>query len=53
MVITVNKSSPLQIYLSGIGERPLLTREEEATLAKRIEAGDEGARKELTRTKSY
>ena len=38
----------LQAYLREIGRYPLLSRPEEIQLAKRIEAGDEAARKRMT-----
>lgn len=40
----------LQIYLRQIGEIPLLTREEEEALARRLEKGDEEARRTLIRS---
>jgi len=40
----------LKIYLREIGEFPLLSREEEETLADRLTEGDEEARKELIRS---
>jgi RNA polymerase primary sigma factor len=40
--------STLQAYLQEIGRYPLLSRAEEVQLAKRIEVGDEGARKRMT-----
>ncbi len=38
---------PVRMYLKEIGKVPLLNSEQEVTLAKRIEAGDEQAAKEL------
>jgi RNA polymerase primary sigma factor len=38
----------LQAYLQEIGRYPLLTRAEEVRLAKRVEAGDESARRRMT-----
>lgn len=40
---------PVQMYLKEIGKIPPLTAEEEKELAKRIEKGDEEAKKKLTR----
>jgi RNA polymerase primary sigma factor len=40
--------STLQAYLQEIGRYPLLSRAEEVQLAKRIEQGDEAARKRMT-----
>ncbi len=42
-----SKKNPVKAYFDEIGERPLLTREEEVQLAKRIEEGDEEAKEEL------
>ncbi|MBI2285594.1 sigma-70 family RNA polymerase sigma factor [Candidatus Saccharibacteria bacterium] len=38
---------PLKLYVRQIGERPILTREEEQELARRKDAGDKGAKREL------
>ncbi len=40
-------SDPVRMYLKEIGRIPLLTFEQEVDLAKRLEAGDESARKKL------
>jgi RNA polymerase primary sigma factor len=45
--VTLMASNTLQQYIQEIGRYPLLSRAEEVQLAKRIEAGDEGARKLL------
>ncbi|MEA2020652.1 MAG: RNA polymerase sigma factor RpoD [Patescibacteria group bacterium] len=41
-------SDPVKMYLREIGRIPLLTAEEEVELSKRVEKGDEEARKHLT-----
>jgi RNA polymerase primary sigma factor len=43
----VDSSDPVRLYLSQMGQYPLLTREQEVELAKRIEAGDKEAKDEL------
>lgn len=42
-----SKKNPVKAYFDEIGERPLLTREEEVQLAQRIEKGDDEAKEEL------
>ena len=44
----VSTEDPVRMYLKEIGNLPLLTTEQEVELAKRVEAGDEEAKKQLT-----
>lgn len=41
------KTNPVKAYFDEIGDRPLLTRQEEVQLAQRIEKGDKSAKQEL------
>lgn len=43
----VSVNDPVRLYLKEIGKVPLLTAEQEMSLAKRMEAGDDDAKKEL------
>ena len=44
---TVNIDDPVRMYLKEIGKVPLLTADEEIILAKRMEVGEESAKKKL------
>jgi RNA polymerase primary sigma factor len=43
----IGRRPPLEIYLSEIRQIPLLTREQEVEVAKRVAAGDEAAKKQM------
>lgn len=45
--LTPDERSPLRFYLDQIGKTPLLTPEEEASLARRVLKGDEAARQRM------
>lgn len=44
---SVSVNDPVRLYLKEIGKVPLLTAEQEMNIARRMEAGDEDAKKEL------
>ncbi|WP_371414197.1 RNA polymerase sigma factor RpoD [Acetobacterium carbinolicum] len=44
---SVSVNDPVRLYLKEIGKVPLLTGDQEMTLARRMEAGDDSAKKEL------
>ncbi len=46
--INIDVGDPVKMYLKEIGKVDLLTREEEVELAKRVEQGDEQAKRELS-----
>lgn len=43
----VDSSDPVRLYLSQMGQYPLLSKDEEVALAKRIEVGDQEAKNQL------
>ena len=49
--ISSTTQDPVKMYLKDIGKVPLLSAEEEIELAKRMEAGDEAAKKKLAESK--
>ena len=48
---SINVDDPVRMYLKEIGKVPLLTADEEIEIAKRMEAGDESAKRELAEAK--